>query len=289
MRVLLAGATGAIGRLLVPLLQQAGHEVFGCSRTTEGLEQIRRQGARAIQVDVFDHARLLAAVANVKPDAVIHQLTALSAGSSQENAKIRVEGTRNLVDAALAAGSKRLIAQSIAWIYEAGSEPALETTPLDSAAAEPRATTIRAVQSLEAAASEIPEHVVLRYGTFYGPGTWYAPGGLIAQRIRAGELTPSDAVTSFIHVRDAASAAVQALTWPSGTYHVVDDEPARARDWLPALAEALQLTAPRGEGKAAPWERGANNARARALGFRPHYASWRAGFAALAAEVGSSV
>lgn len=284
MRVLLAGATGAVGRLLVPLLQKEGHEVFGCSRTAGGLEQIRRQGAHAIQVDVFDRARLMAAVEDAKPDAVIHQLTALSGGSSLDNAKIRIEGTRNLVDAALAAGSRRLIAQSIAWIYEPGTEPALETTPLDLSAAEPRATTIRAVQSLEAAASEVPEHVVLRYGTFYGPGTWYAPGGLVAQRIRAGELAPSDAVSSFIHVRDAASAALRALTWPSGTYHVVDDEPAAARDWLPALATALQLPAPSGEGHAAPWERGASNARARALGFRPHYASWRSGFAALATD-----
>ena len=282
MRVLLAGATGAIGRLLVPRLQRAGHEVFGCSRSAEGVAQLRGQGAHAIQVDVFERASLIAAVTNAKPEVVIHQLTALSGGSSLENAKIRIEGTRNLVDAALAAGSQRLIAQSIAWIYEPGSEPALETTPLDVAATEPRATTIRAVQSLEAAAAEVPEHVVLRYGMFYGPGTWCAPGGLMAQRIRTGALTLSDAVSSFIHVSDAASAAVQALTWPSGTYHIVDDEPARARDWLPALAAALHVPAPSAEGRAEPWERGARNERARALGFRPHYASWRAGFSELA-------
>jgi nucleoside-diphosphate-sugar epimerase len=281
MRVLLAGATGAIGRPLLPMLLKDGHEVCACSRSAEGAEQIRKQGAQALQVDVFDREALLPAVARVQPDAVIHQLTALSAGNPLENARIRREGTRNLVDAALAAGARRLIAQSIAWIYEPGSEPATESTPLDLAAAEPRATTVRAVQALEAAAAEVPEHVVLRYGTFYGPGTWYAPGALMAERLRSGALPANDAVASFIHVRDAAVAALQALAWPSGTYHIVDDEPARARDWVPSFAAAVRLPAPPPSEGRAPWERGASNALARQLGWRPHYASWRAGFAAL--------
>ncbi len=280
MRVLLAGATGAIGRLLLPLLVAEGHEVFGCSRSASGLEQIRSQGAEPIQADVFDRELLAAAVSRVRPEAIIHQLTALSAGNAQENARIRREGTRNLVDAALAAGTQRLIAQSIAWIYEPGLEPARESTPLDSTDVEPRATTVRAVRALEAAAAELPEHVVLRNGTFYGPGTWYAAGGLMEQRLRAGKLAANDSVTSFIHVRDAARAALQALRWPSGTYHVVDDEPARARDWLPRFAATLQLPAPSpSEGRSAEWERGASNALARSLGWQAEYASWRSGFA----------
>ena len=283
MRIFVAGATGAVGRQLLPLLLEAGHEVLGSSRTAQGLEQIRSQGARAIEVDVFDAALLSTTVAAAKPDAIIHQLTALSSGSSLDNAKMRIVGTRHLVDAARHAGTPRLIAQSIAWIYEPGRTPAVETTPFDATASEPRATTVRAVRSLEAAAAEVPEHVVLRYGTFYGPGTWYAPGGSIAARIESGELGPSDAITSFIHVRDAARAALQALTWPSGTYHIVDDEPARSRDWLPALARALHVSVPATPGVAsgAPWERGASNARARELGFRPEYPSWRSGFSAL--------
>lgn len=289
MRVLLAGATGAVGRLLLPMLVRAGHAVCAWSRSAASVEQIQSQGARAMQVDAFDRERVLAALADFRPDAVIHQLTALSAGNLQDNARIRREGTRNLVDAALAAGTRRLIAQSIAWIYEPGLEPALETTPLDATAAEPRCTTIQGVQALESAAAEVPEHVVLRYGAFYGPGTSYARGALFERRLRNGELQANDSVTSFIHVQDAAQAALQALRWPSGTYHITDDEPARARDWLPVFAKAVGVAAPGvTAGRSAGWERGASNARARALGWRPTYRSWREGFVELAAEASST-
>lgn len=288
MRVLLAGATGAVGRLLLPMLVRAGHDVCAWSRSAPGLEQIRNQGAHAVQVDAFDREGVLAGVSGFRPDVVIHQLTALSGGSLQDNARIRREGTRNLVDAALAAGTPRVIAQSIAWIYEPGLEPALETTPLDSTTAEPRCTTIQGVRALESAVAEVPEHVVLRYGAFYGPGTSYACGGLVERRLRAGELAANDSVTSFIHVQDAAQAALQALRWPSGTYHITDDEPARAREWLPVFANALSLAVPGvAEGRSAGWERGASNARARGLGWRPTYPSWREGFSELRAD-GSS-
>ncbi|MET9042836.1 hypothetical protein ABZX34_08100 [Streptomyces sp. NPDC004362] len=127
--------------------------------------------------------------------------------------------------------------------------------------------------------AEMQEHVVLRYGTLYGPGTWYAPDGLISAALARGAVPADDAVTSFLHVADAAMAAVSALTWPSGTFNIVDDEPAPAHEWVPVLADVLGAPVPpRAEGGGAPWERGADNARATSLGWRPIHPSWRSGF-----------
>jgi nucleoside-diphosphate-sugar epimerase len=278
MRIFVAGATGAIGRILVPLLIDAGHDVVAATRTASGVERLRELGATGRQVDVFDREALAEAVVAAAPDAVVHQLTALSGGSSAENARIRKEGTRNLVDAARKAGVTRIVAQGISWAYEPGNTPADESTPLDTGAPEPRATTIGGITALENAASEIPEHVVLRYGTFYGPGTWYAPGGFIAGKLRSGELPANDGVSSFVHVEDAARAALLALGWPSGAVNVVDDEPARAREWAPVLAQAIGEPTPQPAEGGAGWERGARNTKARSLGWEPKYPTWRTGF-----------
>lgn len=193
MRIMVAGSTGAIGRVLVPLLVDAGHQVVGISR--------------ALGLDVFDRPAVLRAVAEFGPDAVIHQLTALADRSLSDNARIRVEGTRNLVDAALAAGVRRMVAQSIAFAYAPGDSLADESTPLDPTTEEPRATTVSGVRALESAVAELPEYVILRYGLFYGPGTWYES---------------PDGAGSFVHVQDAAAAAVQALTWPNGVVNIVE-------------------------------------------------------------------
>ncbi|WP_329570060.1 NAD-dependent epimerase/dehydratase family protein [Kitasatospora sp. NBC_01266] len=288
MRILLAGATGAIGRQLLPLLLDAGHQVAATSRSAEGVAALRERGAEAIRLDVFDRAAVERAVAEAAPDAIMHQLTALAALDFAANARIRREGTRNLVDAAHRAGVGRIVAQSISWAYQGGDTPATEATALDDTTEQPRATTVAGLRALEEAAAELPEHVVLRYGTLYGPGTWYAPDGLTAQRLHRGELTAGAAVSSFLHVEDAALAALAALDWPSGTVNIVDDEPAAARDWVPVLAAAVGAPPPvvgatdgRGGGRAG-WERGADNTLARqARGWRPTRASWRAGFAEL--------
>ncbi|MDH6119950.1 nucleoside-diphosphate-sugar epimerase [Kitasatospora sp. GAS204A] len=290
MRILLAGATGAIGRRLLPLLLDSGHQVVATSRSAERLARLRERGAQAVRLDVFDRAAVERAVAEAAPDAIMHQLTALADVDLAANARIRREGTRNLVDAAQRAGVGRIVAQSISWAYQGGDAPATEATPLDDTIEEPRATTVGGLRALEQAAAELPEHVVLRYGILYGPGTWYAPGGLMAQRLHRGELAAGAAVSSFLHVEDAALAALAALDWPSGTVNIVDDEPAPARDWVPALAAALGAPAPAavpatgdatgdGTGRAG-WERGADNTLARVTrGWRPTRASWRDGFA----------
>ncbi|MEU8121256.1 NAD(P)-dependent oxidoreductase [Spirillospora sp. NPDC049024] len=289
MRVFVAGATGAVGRFLVPLLLEAGHQVTGTARTRAGLDRLRAQGATPVQVDVFDADGLAGAVAAASPDTMIHQLTALAKGTPADNGRIRREGTRNLVDAAVRAGVTRIVAQSVAWAYAPGDAPAGEDVPLDRSAPPPRSNMIGGITALEETAAELDEHVVLRYGTFYGPGTWYSPDGLVADVLRGegdaggaaafvGRLQADDGVTSFVHVEDAARAAVAALDWPSGPVNIVDDDPAAARDWLPVLAAAFGAPPPPPATGRAGWQRGARNARARSFGWQPRHSSWRTGF-----------
>jgi nucleoside-diphosphate-sugar epimerase len=281
MRVFVAGATGAIGRRLVPQLIAQGHDVSGMTRTAQGAELLRSLGAQPYQADAFAGKAVRAAVSHARPDAIIHQLTDLSGSDFAANAALRVNGTRNLVDAAHAAGVPRMIAQSISWAYRPGDVPADEDVPLDLEAGGSRALTVRAVASLETAVAEVHEWVVLRYGLLYGPGTWYAPDGARADDARAGRLLAADDVSSFVHVDDAARAAVAALHWPSGAVNVCDDEPAAGRDWVPAFCAAVGAAwvgGPKSTGGPA-WARGALNQRARALGWTPEHTTWRTGFA----------
>jgi nucleoside-diphosphate-sugar epimerase len=267
MRVFLAGATGVIGRRLGPLLAEAGHDLTTLARSP------RVSGAVA---DVFDRKALHRVVAEARPDVVIHQLTALGHGDLKANARLRTAGTRNLVDAALAAGVRRMVAQSIAWAYAPGDAPAAETVPLDLGAPEPRRTSVLGVAALETAVRDLPEWVVLRYGTLYGPDTWYARGGA-----RAGNVAADADVSSFLHVDDAAAAALAALHWPTGAVNVVDDEPAAGVDWVPVFSRAVGVPAPEATpGERHGWARGADNHHARTdLGWSPAYPSWRTGFA----------
>ncbi|OGA66413.1 MAG: dTDP-glucose 4,6-dehydratase [Betaproteobacteria bacterium RIFCSPLOWO2_12_FULL_68_20] len=278
MRVFLAGATGAIGRQLVPLLRRAGHEVIGATRTAPGESALAAAGARPVRLDVLDREATIAALCEARPEAVIHQLTDLSAFDYEANARLRVVGTRNLVDAALAAGVRRMAAQSLAFAYAPGAGPAREDDPLDLGAEPPRRRTVEAVAALETAVAEMPEGVVLRYGLLYGPGTWYAPEGAHAEAVRSGKRAATPAVASFLHIEDAARAALAALDWPAGVVNIVDNEPARGTDWVPFLAALLGAPDPPA-GRGEPWERGASNARARtALGWTPRWPSWRDGF-----------
>jgi nucleoside-diphosphate-sugar epimerase len=280
-RVFLAGATGVIGRRLLGLLVGQDHQVTALTRDAARVGSLLAAGADAVVADVYDRDGLAKAVGDAAPDVVLHQLTDLRSGDLRANATLRTVGTRNLVDAALAAGARRVVAQSIAWVYEGGDEPAAEETPLDLGAPEPRRTTVEGVAALEAAVHEAPEWVVLRYGMLYGPGTWFAPGGLRAEDAHAGRLAADDAVTSFVHVDDAAAAALDALAWPSGVVNVCDDEPAPAREWVPVFCRTVDAPPPAvgPAGDRAPWARGADNRHAREqLGWLPRYPTWRDGF-----------
>ncbi|MFJ1763415.1 NAD-dependent epimerase/dehydratase family protein [Amycolatopsis sp. NPDC088138] len=277
MRIFLAGASGAIGRRLVPALVAQGHEVVGLTRRASA--QVEAMGATAVVGDVYDAAGLAEVVRAARPDVVVHQLTDLGAGDRAANARVRTAGTRNLVDAALAAGVRRIVAQSIAWAYEPGAAPAAEDTPLDLGAGPERLGTVEGIVSLEAAVAELPEWVVLRYGTLYGPGTWYERGALMARLAQDGKLPATADVSSFVHVDDAASAAVAALSWPTGAVNVCDDEPAAGHDWVPVFCDAVGAPGPElVVGERAGWARGADNGRARKLGWEAGM-SWRDGFA----------
>lgn len=218
MRVFLAGAGGVIGRRLTPLLVKMGHQVAGTTRSADKAEAIRAKGAEPVVVDVFDADALKEAVAAAQPDAVIHQLTdlAFAPGTPQyaeglkRNARIRVEGTPNLVAAAKAAGVRRMIAQSIAFIYAPGPGARVETDPMAPAEGA-MASTIPAVKALEDAVLSMPEGIVLRYGYFYGPGTW-APDG--------------PGKRPCVHVDAAAQVCAAALTRGApGLYNVAEDDP----------------------------------------------------------------
>jgi len=215
------------------------------------------------------------ALADFRPDAVIHQLTDLATFDLAANTRVRVEGTRNLVDAALSAGTRRIVAQSISWVCVPGEGLSTEDDPLDLDATGARLTTIQGVEALESAVRDLREWVVQRYGSLYGPGTALEHDGPRAQRAREGKLVANDAVTSFLHVEDAARAAAAGLDWPSGIYNVVDDEPASAKEWMPAFAAWAGAPAPQTASGCNPWERGASNATAKAVGWTPGYPTWR--------------
>ncbi|MDF2962429.1 MAG: hypothetical protein K0S39_4164 [Paenibacillus sp.] len=281
MKIFVAGATGVIGRSLLPKLVQQGHEVFGMTHNEVSKNAVQGMGAVPVSADALDRDAVIAAFRTVRPDVVIHQLTSLSKYNLEDNAKIRIAGTRNLVDASHAVGVKRMIAQSISWTYEPGEHPATEEVPLDLEAPVPRKTTIDGIMALEKAAAEMPEYVILRYGLLYGPGTWYDCNGAVADKVRRKEMKATGGVTSFLHVDDAAQAALAALDWPNGPVNIVDDEPAPGTVWLPIYASAVGAPEPDIQAGSNRGERGASNAKARqGYGWEPIYPTWRDGFKA---------
>jgi 2-alkyl-3-oxoalkanoate reductase len=310
MKVFLAGGSGAIGKRLVPMLVQSGHEVVATTTTERKLSALRELGAEAVVLDVLDRNAVMAAVMRSDPDVVIHEATALSAmGASLRNLDkefahtnlLRTEGTDNLLEAARAAGARRFVAQSFSgWPNERkGKMVKTEDDPLDTEPfphTEQTLAGIRHVESVVAGAKDI-EGVVLRYGGFYGPGTSLArDGGLSTDAVRkrkfplVGEGT---GVWSFIHIDDAAAATlIAAEHGKPGIYNIVDDDPAPIREVLPVLAKSVGAPPPRHvpvwlarilAGKIVVGMmtemRGSSNAKARReLGWKPRYPSWREGF-----------
>lgn len=304
MKIFLAGATGAIGKPLIRELGEHGHEVVGTTRSYAKAAGLRALGAEPVILDALDRDAVIAAVAQAKPDAIVHQLTALSGvdlrhfeKSFELTNRLRTDGTDNLLAAARAGGVNRFVAQSYAGhpYARTGGPVKTEDDPLDPAPAAQMRSTIDAIKHLERSVLDVGG-IVLRYGGFYGPGTGLAPRGEQLEMIRRRRFPlvgKSRAVWSLVHVDDAAAATVAALerAKPGTVYNIVDDEPARVGEVVSHLAEVVGAKPPRripvwlarllGEHVVVMMDevRGASNAKARReLGWEPAYRSWRDGF-----------
>jgi nucleoside-diphosphate-sugar epimerase len=315
MKVFVAGATGAIGRQLVPQLAVAGHDVTGMTRSPAKTEMIRALGARPVVADGLDPDAVARAVAETEPEVIVHQLTALTGEMGLRDMRnpdrlaaptnrLRTEGTDHLLAAGRAVGIRRFIAQSIVAIgtyARSGGPVKTEDEPPDVDLPAKGRSGADAIRYLEDVVTGInwADGVVLRYGAFYGPGTGIStdPDALLTKAIRKRRfpiIGDGGGVWSLVHIEDAASATVAALdNGAPGIYNVVDDEPAPVREWLPFLAERLGAKKPmrvprflvRAMTGKAPLimmteVRGGSNAKAkRELGWQPRWSTWRVGFA----------
>jgi nucleoside-diphosphate-sugar epimerase len=308
MKIFVAGATGAVGKRLVPLLVAGGHHVVATTRTPDKLKGLGGDGAEPVLMNGLDRESVIKAVVSARPDVIVHQMTALASMRSLKRFddefavtnRLRTEGTGHLIAAAAQAGTRKLVAQSYTgWANQRqGGRIKTEADPLDAhppASMVKTLTAIRGLEQMVLSAADL-NGIALRYGSLYGPGTNISPGGDIVEMIRQRKfpLVGSGAgVWSFIHVDDAARATQLAIgRGSSGIYNIVDDTPAEVSEWLPALARAVgakpPFRLPAWIGRFALGDagismmtqiRGSSNAKAKqALGWRPDYASWRDGF-----------
>ena len=307
MKVFVAGATGALGKQLVPQLLVRGHDVVGMTRTPSKQGIVRSLGAKPVVADALDPEQVARAVAEAEPDVIVHQLTALSgsldlrkfAQTFEMTNRLRTEGTDHLLAAGRAVGVKRFVAQSYAaWQYaNVGGPIKTEDDPLEESPIAAVSEVLAAIRYMEQAVTgaDWTEGIALRYGGFYGPDTSMAPGGEQLEAIRSRKFPVvgnGAGMISLIHVEDGASATVAAIErGRRGAYNIVDDSPERMSEWLPAVAAAIGAKPPRhvprwvgrlvaGEAAVVMMTelRGVSNAKARReLGWQPRYASWRDG------------
>jgi 2-alkyl-3-oxoalkanoate reductase len=308
MKVFLAGGTGAIGRRLIPQLVAAGHEVAATTRFEEKASMLRSLAVLPVVLDALDADAVTRAVCDFAPDAVMNQLTQLPQRYNprrlqpwyERTSRLRTTGTQLLLAAARQTGASRFIYQSIAFMYAAvGPRVVDEDAPIALDAPEPFGSAFRATIEGErlALSSDGVTGVVLRYGQLYGPGTYFSGGGDFAHQARRRMLPivgRGDGVFSFLHVDDAAAAAVSALESGKGVYNIVDDEPVPCREWIPAYCAELgapppwrvpgwlvTIAAGRFASQTLQKGRGATNTKAkREMGWSPRHATWRTGFLA---------
>ena len=301
MRVLVAGATGAIGRPLIGGLKQHGHSVFGLVRSAESERMVSEMGAEAVIGDALDAASVRAAIARVRPDAVINELTSLPRhytpaemkAAAERDSRVRREGNVNLLEGMRESGVRRYVLQSSGFWYAPGPGLADESSPLAVDASPGVAAGTRLYVELESTASRVSEIdcVAMRYGFFYGPGTWYTNAGDMGEQVRRQQVPiigAGQGVWSFVHIDDAASATVSALECAPGACNIVDDYPSQQCVWLPAFARAcgaqepFQISEPEALATSgadgvyyATRLRGASNTKARnELNFRPRPLEW---------------
>jgi nucleoside-diphosphate-sugar epimerase len=310
MKIFVAGASGAIGKQLVPRLVARGHQVVGMTRSESNQGALRELGATPMVADALDADQVGSAVANAEPDVIIHELTSISTfdmrhfdRSFAATNRLRTEGTDNLLAAGRAVEVKRFIAQSFtSWPYaRTGGPVKSEDDPLDPTPAKEMTQSLEAIRHVEDAVTGAgwTEGIVLRYGGLYGPGTSLVRGGEQYEMLYKRKFPvvgTGGGMWSFIHVADAADATVAAVDHGErGIYNIVDDDPAPVAVWLPELAKSIGAPKPwrvprwigqllAGEAGAVMMTdiRGASNAKAKqVLGWAPQHASWRDGFAAL--------
>ncbi len=299
MKVFIAGATGAIGQPLSEKLLLHGHEVFGMTRSQEKSKVLESQGVVPVVADAFDYNAVDSAMQKIKPEVVIEQLTSLPQNYTPEemratdelNTKLRLEGGANVQKAAQSAGVSRYIIQSAGFLYAPGEGLADESTSFafDSTPFIARAAHVyKDIEDRVISSSEM-DGIALRYGFFYGPGTWYEKEGSVSELVRQQGLPvvgDGGGVWPFIHVEDAAEATISAMERGNrGTYNIVDDDPSKVSVWLPAYAKWLEAPTPihiEAEQMNEPdflyyltKLRGASNAKAKSeLGFKPRKLEW---------------
>lgn len=313
MRLFVAGATGAAGSRLLPLLVSAGHSVVGLTRTAGKEDAIRQLGAEPAVADALNRAATVEAIARAKPDVIVHEMTSLGAANDLRRFdrsfavtnRLRTEGLRNLLAGARQAGTRRIVVQSFCgWPYaRIGGPVKPEDDPLDTEPPRELRRTLDAIRYLENTVTASPEidGIVLRYGALYGPGTGLFDGPMIdrLRRRRVPLIGDADGWWSFLHIDDAAAATALAVERGApGIYNIADDDPAPVREWLPALASILGAKPPR---RIPKWlariaagahivammteARAGSNAKAkRELAWQPAYPSWRQGFAEVLAR-----
>jgi len=312
MKVFIAGGSGAIGRALVPRLVAAGYDVVATTRSPARVALLESLGAAALVLDALDEQAVLSAARHHRPDVLMNQLTSLPPRYNPRRlgpwyaatSRLRVEGTRILLAAAAAVGASRFIYQSIAFMYRlAGPTVVDELAPLAIDAPQPFGGIVRATVEGErlATTTDGVSGVVLRYGQLYGPGTYFDRTGDFARQARSRMLPivgGGNGVFSFLHLDDAATSAIAAIDHGSGVYNVTDDDPAPAREWVPAFCAEVGAPPPLrlpawvarlaagGPATAVLTDgRGASNAKAkRELAWRPVRPTWRQGFLAASPE-----
>ena len=309
MRVFVAGSTGVVGRNLLPLLVESGHEVIALTRSFEKAERLESTGVNAVVADAFDKEGLTKAITKANPEVIVHELTALDQGVADFKKfdeaftltnRLRTDVTDTMLNAARLAGAHRIIVQSFCgWPFAREGGPVKsEEDRLDPHPTGSFRKTLAAIQYLEETMNKTidREALVLRYGFFYGPGTAIARDGPIVELVKKRQFPivgDGGGIWSFIHVQDVARATAAAVSnGPPGIYNIVDDEPAPVSVWLPFLAEAVEARSPRkvpvwlarfilGDGGVSMMTqiRGCSNAKAkRELNWQPIYPSWRRGF-----------
>ena len=303
MKVFVAGATGAIGRPLISALIAAGHDVVGMTNSARGLKTLEECGAQGVLVNALDAQAVTSAMQRLRPEIVIEELTSLPKHYTREemraaadrDRKLRLEGGQNVQNAAKAAGARRYLVQSTGFFYAPGPGLATEADSLAISASPAVSDSVQTYLQIEQRVlnAQDLEGVALRYGFFYGPGTWFTVGGDVANQVQERKYPiagSGQGVWSWVHVEDAAAATVASLKCAPGIYNILDDDPSQLSVWLPAFAAAVGAPEPARISEEemlriagpdpvyyATQLRGASNAKAkRELGFAPRRLEWLA-------------